>query len=65
MLNNSVKLCMYVDELHETMYVLDVLIPYVFCCIDGLLDDGYMGYAWGWNYIYNLCLLKMQGYNKK
>ena len=39
------KLCMYVDELRETMYVLDVLMPYVFCCVDGLLDDGYMGYV--------------------
>ena len=28
----------YMDELRETMYVLDLLIPYVFCCIDGLLD---------------------------
>ena len=48
MLNNSVKLCMYVDELRElceTMYVLDLLIPYVLCCIDGLLDVGYMGYV--------------------
>ena len=23
----------YMEELHETMYVLDLLIPYVFSCI--------------------------------
>ena len=55
----------YMDELRETMYVLDLLIPYVFSCIDGLLDVGYMAYALMDCYIYHICVLKMQGNNRK
>ena len=55
----------YMDEHGETMYVLDVLIPYA-------MMDCYVLVYWctamHWctaMYIYHICLLKMQGNNRK